>query len=309
MSLRAAIEQALEAGVTEPEVKSLLAQERAASSFAASAMIVGIAEEVRQAVSVDPEITKELFKSKWYEKAFKKHHRWTALTSQKTANSIGRWVRGERRTKPYLFYSTMRDRKVRTKHKRMEGVCLPRDHEFWNDWYPPNGWGCRCIAFQVDEAGLENLGISVTSDDDVPSYEMLRTKNQSTGKMSYTADGIDPGWSFHVGKRGHQMLMESYESKLRLALAAGGLAWLVAALIAKNAEATETMVAEDVAPDLVVVGMTGGEVLCTMSSDHARTLDLDALAKTLAKIQALPGKFSFADKSYKINRKGVISNS
>lgn len=48
-----------------------------------------------------------------------------------------------------LQYRTMGDAKVRDEHKRLEGVTLPKLDPFWDDFYPPNGWNCRCTVREV----------------------------------------------------------------------------------------------------------------------------------------------------------------
>lgn len=48
-----------------------------------------------------------------------------------------------------LQYRTAGDKKVREAHRRLEGITLPPDDPFWEKYYPPNGWGCRCSAVKV----------------------------------------------------------------------------------------------------------------------------------------------------------------
>ncbi|MCS2679780.1 hypothetical protein NXV81_04420 [Bacteroides ovatus] len=31
----------------------------------------------------------------------------------------------------------------------MVGITLPASDPFWAEFYPPNGWGCRCSVVQV----------------------------------------------------------------------------------------------------------------------------------------------------------------
>lgn len=46
----------------------------------------------------------------------------------------------------YLRYNTQRDARVRPRHKELDGVVLPKNHAFWNDYNPANGWRCRCFV-------------------------------------------------------------------------------------------------------------------------------------------------------------------
>lgn len=49
----------------------------------------------------------------------------------------------------YLQYRTANDGKVRPTHAALHGVTLPMSDPFWEEYYPPNGWNCRCTAIQV----------------------------------------------------------------------------------------------------------------------------------------------------------------
>lgn len=45
---------------------------------------------------------------------------------------------------PNLTYRTAGDSRVRSEHQALDGVTKAIDDSFWNTYYPPNGWGCRC---------------------------------------------------------------------------------------------------------------------------------------------------------------------
>ncbi|KAA6348054.1 hypothetical protein EZS27_004506 [termite gut metagenome] len=51
-----------------------------------------------------------------------------------------------------LQYRTMRDDKVRKEHRKLEGITLPVSDPFWDKYYPPNSWGCRCTVAKVRAA-------------------------------------------------------------------------------------------------------------------------------------------------------------
>ena len=48
-----------------------------------------------------------------------------------------------------LQYRTQKDDKVRPEHTALDGVTLPPSDPFWEEFYPPNGWNCRCTVVQV----------------------------------------------------------------------------------------------------------------------------------------------------------------
>ena len=49
----------------------------------------------------------------------------------------------------HLQYRTANDGKVRPEHAAMHGITLPPSDSFWEEFYPPNGWNCRCTVIQV----------------------------------------------------------------------------------------------------------------------------------------------------------------
>lgn len=55
---------------------------------------------------------------------------------------------------PYLRYSTVFDSRVRPEHQDKDGIVKRVDDPFWNTWFPPNGWNCRCIVEQLEESKI-----------------------------------------------------------------------------------------------------------------------------------------------------------
>lgn len=52
---------------------------------------------------------------------------------------------------PNLKYRTVGDDRVRDEHNSLNGVVKPLNDSFWNTYYPPNGFRCRCYVEQTDE--------------------------------------------------------------------------------------------------------------------------------------------------------------
>ena len=48
-----------------------------------------------------------------------------------------------------LQYRTAGDDRVREEHAALDGITLPPSDPFWESYYPPNGWNCRCTVIQV----------------------------------------------------------------------------------------------------------------------------------------------------------------
>lgn len=49
----------------------------------------------------------------------------------------------------YLRYRTAGDERVREQHRLLDGITLPVEDKFWDEFFPPNGWNCRCSVIQV----------------------------------------------------------------------------------------------------------------------------------------------------------------
>lgn len=71
------------------------------------------------------------------------------------AEAMESWsiIESEKDTFPYLTYVTVGDERVREEHRTKDGLTYPVGHPFWNTWFPPNGWLCRCIAIRETRAG------------------------------------------------------------------------------------------------------------------------------------------------------------
>lgn len=82
---------------------------------------------------------------------------------------------------PYLKYQTIGDDRVRDEHRSLDGVLRKVDDSFWDTWYPPNGWGCRCEVIQ-SESGRETKTIKL------PEQKALFKNNVGKSGEVFTAE-------------------------------------------------------------------------------------------------------------------------
>ena len=69
---------------------------------------------------------------------------------QASADMAAKWEQfSEDGDRYYLQYRTAHDDKVRPEHAALDRVTLPMSDPFWETYYPPNGWNCRCTVVQV----------------------------------------------------------------------------------------------------------------------------------------------------------------
>lgn len=84
------------------------------------------------------------------------------------------WQEYEGNTKlyPNLRYRTQGDKHVRDEHRKLEGVIAPVNSSFWDSYYPPNGWRCRCYVVQTAEpATNENELPEISPQDVAPEFK------------------------------------------------------------------------------------------------------------------------------------------
>lgn len=126
----------------------------------------------------------------------------------RTARAAGQWERIER-TKgalPYLEYRLGPSEQHRHAHVEKAGMILSVDSLFWDEWMPPNGWGCKCWVRQVTKREAERRGISTT-----PDVADTIWVNPRTGDKRIVPVGIDPGWERNPGK----LRLEGMEALLK----------------------------------------------------------------------------------------------
>ncbi len=154
----------------------------------------------------------------------------------RSARAAGQWERIER-TKaafPYLEYRLGASEQHRPHHADKEGLILPVDSPFWDEWMPPNGWGCKCRVRPVTRREAERRGIDATPD--VPDQKVV---NKRTGEVAIVPLGIDPGWQRNPGK----LRRQAVEALLRDRLEAAPEAVVKAALsdIARSWQVTRIL--------------------------------------------------------------------
>ncbi|MFZ1575456.1 MAG: phage minor head protein [Chromatiaceae bacterium] len=87
----------------------------------------------------------------------------------------------------------------RPQHVAWDGLVLPTDDPFWSSHYPPNGWGCKCRAFAVNDGDIGRLG------KDGPDHAPVAADDTT---------GIDQGWDYAPGANAKTPLRELIERKL-----------------------------------------------------------------------------------------------
>ncbi|EBA4495578.1 phage head morphogenesis protein [Salmonella enterica] len=114
-------------------------------------------------------------------------------TNLSSLYSAGRWAEQMENVddRPYWMYSTIRDNHTRQQHLTLHGTTMRYDDPFWQSFYPPNGWNCRCTVVALSESDLSRRRVTVTQSGAALGEEMRR--------VSKTSDELRPVATFRVG--------------------------------------------------------------------------------------------------------------
>lgn len=75
-------------------------------------------------------------------------------TAKRSAQAARQWeeFQADKDLFPNLIYRTIGDDRVRDEHEPLDGIIKPIDDSFWDTYYPPNGFRCRCTAQPTTKA-------------------------------------------------------------------------------------------------------------------------------------------------------------
>lgn len=88
------------------------------------------------------------------------HHLETMFrTNTLTALGAGKWAEAQDPELAELFplyrYSAILDDRTREDHAAMQGFTAPADDEVWDQWWPPNGFNCRCTVVPLSSVYIQ----------------------------------------------------------------------------------------------------------------------------------------------------------
>lgn len=126
-----------------------------------------------------------------------------------SAYASGRYLEQMQETDfaPYWQYMAVNDESTRPEHRALHLKVYKSTDPFWQNFYPPNGWNCRCYVRNLTKRQVERLGYSVES-----TEGSFSTVNKKVGDeikeipaYKFNDGGIertlipDAGWETNVG--------------------------------------------------------------------------------------------------------------
>ncbi len=148
-------------------------------------------------------------------------------TNLKVAYSVGRYkaMIDNKENRPYWQYRTREDPKVREEHKLLDRKVFHCDDPFWDNFYPPNGWRCRCYVVALKESDLKKEGLAVESSrgNITSKNELISKKSGIEKQVAVYRDPVTgkktiltPGWSYNPGEASWKPDLKKYPNELRI---------------------------------------------------------------------------------------------
>lgn len=101
-----------------------------------------------------------------------------------SARMAGKWADFEQYgDRYYLQYRTANDDRVRHEHQLLNEITLPPSDPFWNEYFPPNGWRCRCNTVQVRKNKYEQSDSATARDLGAKATYTVGAGNKNTSAM------------------------------------------------------------------------------------------------------------------------------
>lgn len=132
-------------------------------------------------------------------------------TNLQVAYMAGRYATQVENTddRPYWEYSAILDGRTRPSHKALDGKVFRFDDPFWDTFYPPNGFNCRCTvrARTGDHVNDNKLYIEKSQGKLETVNKIVSKRTGETAQVTGYRDAItkrlftpDVGWSYNAGK-------------------------------------------------------------------------------------------------------------
>jgi len=146
-------------------------------------------------------------------------------TNVQTAFMVGRYQQALQVAKgrPYWQYIAVNDQRTRPAHRALNGLVFRADDPFWDTWFPPNGYRCRCGFRTLSDREMERKGLKEEKRD--PTGGFIVPKDPKTGQeMPPVAVMPDKGFAFNPGKSFWAGIVERNLATNKATATAGGVA-------------------------------------------------------------------------------------
>jgi SPP1 gp7 family putative phage head morphogenesis protein len=141
-------------------------------------------------------------------------------TNLQSAYMAGRWrqLKEMADLRPWWEYVAVMDAKTRASHAEMNGFTFRHDDPFWESFYPPNGFNCRCRVRAHSDADVRRRGIATRSSEGAlkerwradPRSGLAERGALYKGPGMQRAVAPDLGWSYNPGRSAWQPNLDAF---------------------------------------------------------------------------------------------------
>lgn len=146
-------------------------------------------------------------------------------TNMQTAYMAGRYKSqiDNAADRPFWQYVAVMDRRTRPSHSALNGRVFRCDDPFWQSFYPPNGFNCRCRVRALDQENLDSRGIDLSTSEgrldqvQVPTSRKPDAPLVDVARFEHTPGKYirpDPGWSYNPGQAAWKPDLQKYDADL-----------------------------------------------------------------------------------------------
>jgi Uncharacterized protein, homolog of phage Mu protein gp30 len=123
-------------------------------------------------------------------------------TNLRSSYMAGRWhqLQAMKKESPYWQYvHSDLVQHPRPQHLAWNGLVLHADDPWWQEHFPPNGWGCQCTVTALSREQLGRMGKTVDTAPPV-QYQDVTVGTQGAHPRTVTVpEGVDPGFGHAPG--------------------------------------------------------------------------------------------------------------
>lgn len=160
-------------------------------------------------------------------------HRLTTIyrTNMQTSSMAGRYksFAENAAARPHWEYVAVMDARTRPEHAALNGLVFPAGDPFWNSYWPPNGYRCRCRVTALTGGEARGAGKRLMSSEGRLGEREVQVGRSRPGQPAPKATvasfeprpGLsispDPGFSYNPGKAAWPGLQDVLRTKLEAA--------------------------------------------------------------------------------------------
>lgn len=114
--------------------------------------------------------------------------------------------------RPYWRYVHRSVLFPREEHQKWHNLILPADDPFWDEHYPPQGFGCDCIVESCSKRDLAKYGKA--KPDRSPVIKRYTYTNPETGESHSIPEGVSPGFNYAPGRSATILALQAQMQKI-----------------------------------------------------------------------------------------------